>query len=110
VLGLQKFLRDKLRTWANNCSCVEDIWTNFKDIVFKGIERFVPHKILKANPDPEYYNKKVKRLKVKFRKAYNRRKLGEHYKADLKGLFNKIVDSEKKSTGNFLELCFTKRR
>jgi hypothetical protein len=60
VLGLQKFLRDKLRTWTNNGSCVEDIWKNFKDIVFEGIERFVPHKILKQNPDPEYYNKEVK--------------------------------------------------
>jgi hypothetical protein len=30
------------------------------------IERFVLHKILKKeNPDPEYYNKEVKRLKVK---------------------------------------------
>jgi hypothetical protein len=47
VLGLQQFLRDKLPTWANNGSCVEDIWKNFKDIVFDGIERFVPHKILK---------------------------------------------------------------
>jgi hypothetical protein len=36
---------------------------NFKGIVFEGIERFVPHKILKPNPDPEYYNKEVKRLK-----------------------------------------------
>jgi hypothetical protein len=25
VLGLQKFLRDKLPTWANNGSCIEDI-------------------------------------------------------------------------------------
>ena len=69
VSGLQQFLRDKLRTWANNGSCVEDIWKNFKDIVSEGIERFVPHKILKPNPDPEYYNKEVKRLKVKVRRA-----------------------------------------
>jgi len=69
VLGLQQFLRDKLPTWANNGSCVEDIWKNFKDIVFEGIERFVPHKILKPNPDPEYYNKEVRRLKVKVRRA-----------------------------------------
>jgi hypothetical protein len=53
MLGLQQFLRDKLPTWTNNGSCVEDIWKNFKDIVFEGIERFVPHKILKLNPDPE---------------------------------------------------------
>jgi hypothetical protein len=34
VLGLQKFLRDKFPTWANNGSCVEDIWKNFTDIKF----------------------------------------------------------------------------
>ena len=68
VLGLQQFFRDKLPTWANNGSCAEDIWKNFKDIVFEGIESFVPHKILKPNLDPEYYNKEVKRLKVKVRR------------------------------------------
>jgi len=62
LLGLQQFLRDKLPTWVNNGSCVVDIWKNYKDIVFEGIERFVPHEILKPNPDPEYYNKEVKRL------------------------------------------------
>ena len=60
VFGLQKFLRDKLPTWANNGSCVEDIWKNFKDIVFVGIKSFFPHKNLKQNSDPEYYNKEVK--------------------------------------------------
>jgi hypothetical protein len=69
VVGLQNFLRDKLPIWGNNSSCVEDIWNNFKDIAFEGIERFVPHKILKQNPDPEYYNKEVKRLEVKARRA-----------------------------------------
>jgi hypothetical protein len=49
VLGLPTFLRDKLPTWANDGSCVEDTWANFKDIIFYGIERFVPHKILKLN-------------------------------------------------------------
>jgi hypothetical protein len=67
ILGLQQFLRDKLPTWANNGSCLEDIWKKFKDIVFEGIERFVLHKIVKPNPDPEYYNKEMKRLKVKVR-------------------------------------------
>jgi hypothetical protein len=54
VLDLQQFLRDKLPTWANNGSCVEEKKKNLKDIAFEGIERFVPHKILKPNPDPEY--------------------------------------------------------
>jgi len=78
VSGLQNFLWDKLPTWANNGSFVEDIWKNFKDMVFECIKHFVPHKILKLNQDSEYYNKEVKRLKVKVRRAYNRRKLGEH--------------------------------
>jgi hypothetical protein len=33
VLGLQQFLRDKIKTWANNGSCVEGIWKNVKVIV-----------------------------------------------------------------------------
>jgi hypothetical protein len=63
VIGLQNFLWDKLPTWANNGICIEDIWNKFKDIIFEGIERFVLHKILKQNPDPEYYNREVKHLK-----------------------------------------------
>jgi hypothetical protein len=34
VLGLQRFIRDKLPTWANNGGCVEDTWKHFKDIIF----------------------------------------------------------------------------
>ena len=84
VLGLQTFLRDMLPVWVNNCSCVEDIWKNHKEIVFDGIERFVPHKILKPNRDPEHFNREVKRLKIRVRKAYNMRKLGDFYQAELK--------------------------
>jgi hypothetical protein len=80
-----------LPTWVNNGSCVEDIWKNFTDIVFEGIECFIPHKILKPNPDPEYYNNEVKRLKVKVRRAQNRRKLGEHAQAGLKRLSRKLL-------------------
>ena len=79
MLGLQNFLRDKLPTWANNASCMEDIRKNLKEIVFEGIERFVSHKILKPNLDLEYFNKEVKRLKIRFRKACNMRKQGKDY-------------------------------
>ena len=82
-------------TWANNGSCEKDIWKNFKDIVFEGIERFVPHKILKINLDSEYYNKEVKRLKVKDRRAYNRRKLGQQYQAQLKRLSKKFLTGKR---------------
>jgi len=102
VLGLQQFLRDKLPTWANNGSCVQDIWKNFKDIVFEGIERFIPHKILKPNPDPEYNKKEVKQLKVKVRRAYNRRKLGKHYQAELKRLSKKLLTAKRNAQETFL--------
>ena len=46
VLGLQTFLRDKFAVWASNSSCVEEIWNNFKNIVYECTERFVPHKTL----------------------------------------------------------------
>jgi hypothetical protein len=55
-------LREEYGTWASNGSSVEEIWNNFKKIVSECIERFVPHKILRKNPDPEYYSKEVKQL------------------------------------------------
>ena len=60
MLGLETFLRDKLPTCTNKGSCIQDIWKNFKDIIFEAIECFVLHKSLKSNPDPEYYNKDVR--------------------------------------------------
>jgi hypothetical protein len=101
VIGLQNFLWDKLPTWANNGSCIEDIWNNFKDIVFEGTERFVPHKILKQNLDPEYY-KEVKHLKVKVGRAYNRRKLGKHYQQELKQLSQKLLSVKRNAQETFL--------
>jgi hypothetical protein len=54
VLVLQTFLHDKFAVWASNGSGVEEIWNRFKNIVQECIERFVPHKILRKNSDPEY--------------------------------------------------------
>jgi len=74
---LQNFLRDKFLIWASNGSNVKEIWNNFKNTVYESIERFVPHKTLRKISYPEYYNKEIKQLKSKVRRAYNRRKLGE---------------------------------
>ena len=76
VLALQAFLRETFYLWIGNDSCVEDIRKSYTDIIFEGIKRYVTHKILGKNPDPEYYNKEVKRLKVKVRKMYNKENLG----------------------------------
>jgi hypothetical protein len=47
------------------------------NIILESIERFIPYKILRKNLDPEYYNKEVKLLKFKVRKAY--RRSGQQY-------------------------------
>jgi hypothetical protein len=49
VLGLQTFLHNKFAVWASNGSCMEEIWNNFKNIVYECIGHFVPHKVLKKN-------------------------------------------------------------
>ena len=74
VLGSQAFLPEKFKLWAGNDSCVEEIRKNYRNIIFQGIKRYIPQKFLSKIPDPEYYDKKVKRLKVKVRKMYNKRK------------------------------------
>ena len=74
---------------------------NYRKISFR-IKFWNPHKILKPNPDPEYYNKEVKRLKVKVRKAYNRRKLGANYQAELKRLSKKLLSAKRNAQEIFL--------
>jgi hypothetical protein len=75
ILGLQAFLWDEFNLWAGNGSCVEKIQENFKDIIFEALKRNVPQQILSKNPDPEYNNKGVKRLKAKVMKMYNKENL-----------------------------------
>jgi hypothetical protein len=57
---------------------------------------------VKQNPNPEYYNKEIKRLKVKVRRAYSRRKLGERYQAELKRLSKKLLTAKRNAQGTFL--------
>jgi hypothetical protein len=97
VLGLQTFLWEKCTLWAGNGSCIEEIWKSYKDIVFGGIERFVPHKMLSRNSDPEYYNREVKRLKVKVRRVYNKRRFGQHYQDELKWLSKESLVAQRKT-------------
>jgi hypothetical protein len=40
VLGLQGFLRGKFDLWAGNGICLEEIWKNYKNIIFEGIKKF----------------------------------------------------------------------
>ena len=74
---------------------MEEIWENYENVILEGINRYVPHKTVSKNPDPEYYNKEVKWLKVKVRKMYNRRKLGELYLAQLRPLSKELLVAKK---------------
>ena len=76
VLGLQAFLLENFNIWAGNGSCVEEIWKGYT-VKFSRVSKIIlPQTILSKDLDPEYYNKDVKRLKVKARKMYSKRKLG----------------------------------
>ena len=101
-IGLQSFLREKYEGWASKGKNVEEIWKNFKHIVYEGIERFVPHKILRKNSDPEYYNKEIRLLKRKVRKAYNKRSLGVPYKEKVKHLSKLLITAKKSAQEAFL--------
>jgi hypothetical protein len=72
------------------------------------VERFVPHKILKLNSDPEYYNKHIKRWKARVRKAYNRRKLGVHNMGKLKQLSKQLLTAKKQAQETFLKPILSK--
>jgi len=59
-------------------------------------------KIWLKDPDPEYYNKEVKRLKVKVRKMNNKRKFRQPYQAELKSLSKELLVGKKKDQETFL--------
>jgi hypothetical protein len=102
VSGLEAFLREKFELWAGNGSSVEEIWNSYKGIIFECIKIYVPKKTLRKNPDPECFNREVNRLKVKVRKAYNKRKFGQRYEADLNRLSKVLLVAKKKAQETFL--------
>jgi hypothetical protein len=81
---------------------VENIWKRFKEIIFENIDRSVPHKILRKNPDSEYYKKEVKRLEAKVRRIYNKRILDERYKVELNTLSKQLLAAKQTVQQTFL--------
>jgi len=57
-LGLLDFLPDKLNLWPGNGRFVEDVWKNFKDVLFKGIKRYVTQNSLSKNEHLQYSTQK----------------------------------------------------
>ena len=77
------------------------------------VSTVVPHKILRKNPDPEYYNNEMKRLKAKVRRVCNKRKLGERYQVEPKSLSKELLAApsppkKKNYTGNIFAVSTTK--
>ena len=96
VISLQTFLNEKYLDWARNGSSVEHIWINFKNIIQESVKCFVPHKIRKKKPDPEYYTRGIKKLKIKVRKAYIKRKLGTLHMDKFKQLSLNLLSAKKR--------------
>jgi hypothetical protein len=99
---LQSFLKGKFASWASNSSCAEEKWKSFKKTIFEIINLFVPHKILRKNLDPEYYNKEVKRLKTEVRRVHNKRKLGERNQMKRKRLSKELLAAKKTALESLL--------
>jgi hypothetical protein len=57
---------------------------------------------MSKNSDLEYYNKEVKRPKVKVRKRYNKKKLGQPYQAEMRRLSKELLVAKKKVHEAFL--------
>jgi len=68
----------------------------------------VPHKTLRKNLDPEYYNKEIKRLKSKVRKEYNRRKLEVHCTQKIRQLYKQLFAAKKSPQEAFLKSLLSK--
>ena len=49
------------------------------------------------HPNLEYYNREVKRLKIKARTAYEGRKFGELFQTDLKTLSRQLLAGKKRT-------------
>ena len=76
-------------------------WQSYKDTNLEGTKRYVAQKIVSENPDREYYNEEVKRLKVKVREMYSKREFGLPYQADRKRLSKGLLGVKKKIRKHF---------
>ena len=100
VISLRTFLNEKYLDWTRQDSSVEHIWINFKNIIQESVKCCVPHKIRNKKPDPEYYTRGIKKLKITVRKAYIKRKLGTLRMDKFKQLSLKLLSEKKTGAGD----------
>jgi hypothetical protein len=88
---------------------VDNMWTSFKNICEEIQDTYVPHKILKGNADPSYYDKNVKKLKQRCRKLYNQKKRITGLEGKL-GLLRIALDEAKLTAKNkFMARMFNEK-
>jgi cell shape-determining protein MreC len=79
-----------------------EIYGKFSSTNFREYREICSAQNSEKCPHPEYYNKEVKRLKVSVRRAYNRRKSGERYQAELKRLSEKLWSAKRNAQETLL--------
>ena len=85
VQEVKEEFKDKYTEWESvGEGDVEKMWNGFKAICNDIRDKYVPSKVLRANSDPVYYNRKVKKLKSLSRKLHNLKKHGACNKESLK--------------------------
>ena len=75
-------------------------------IILTGIHKFIPVKHLSDNPDPEYCNKEIRKLKRKLRKSYSQRKESVVKQTKFTQLAKELLNAKKKAQENYLNKLF----
>ena len=110
ALEVKSLFESKYNNWVDGCSDdIEEIWQDFKMVCKKIREKCVPSKVLVKNNDPPYYNKKVKILKMKCRKVYNKEKgNGEIGTERIKEIRKALEKAKGEAKEKFLDNMFDK--
>lgn len=109
VTNMQLYLKNNYPTWASSGSTVEQIWTNFKNIISECLAKFVPTRKLRYHSDPLYYNKEVRRLKRHVRKAYSKRNSNKEQKNKFLQLSKDLLALKLQSQENYLKSILNDR-
>lgn len=74
----------------------------FKIIVLEALNKHVPLKQIKKNPDPEFYTRGIRNLKKKARLAYNNRNKSPEHLKSFKDISKMLEKEKKEAQENFL--------
>ena len=90
--GITSFLQESFHEWSTQQGDINNYWTSFKTLLDLARTRYIPQRRLRRNGDPVYYNKEVKALKIKCRKAYPERRSKQE---EFKNLVKKLNEAKK---------------